>query len=69
MELKERLRQLREEKDRTQEEVARMTNINIRTYQRYESGEREPTLSILKNFAQYYSVTLDYLAGLTDKKE
>lgn len=66
--LHERLKQLREEKDISQEELSKIVNITTRSYQRYEKGEREPSLATLKNIATFYNVTLDYLVGLTNNK-
>lgn len=43
--------------------------ISIMTYYRYERGEREPSLSTLVAIADYFDVSLDYLAGRTDKTE
>lgn len=66
--LHERLKQLREEKDISQEDLSKIINITTRSYQRYEKGEREPSLTTLKNIATFYNVTLDYLVGLTNNK-
>ena len=39
----------------------------LRTYQRYEHGQQEPQLSTLIRMADFYGVTLDYLAGRSDQ--
>lgn len=62
----ERLAQLRTEKNLSQKDVAKEFGIVVRAYQRYEYGEREPQLSTLIRMADFYGVTLDYLAGRTD---
>ena len=62
----ERLLALRKANDLTQVQISKAIGITTRTYQRYECGEREPTLSTLIMLAKFYRVSLDYLAGLTD---
>lgn len=63
----ERLAQLRDQKGISQTAAARELEIGSRTYQYYEKGEREPQLSTLVRMADFYGVTLDYLAGRTDQ--
>lgn len=63
---RERLRLCRERSGRTQEEVAKGTAISYSTYRRYErQGGTEPTLSDAARIADYFHVSLDYLAGRT----
>ena len=62
----ERLEQLRNEKCLSQAAVAKELEIAARAYQYYEYGEREPKLSTLIKIADFYGVSLDYLAGRTD---
>lgn len=64
----ERLIELREKSDLSQVEAAKEFGVVVRAYQRYEYGEREPRLSTLVRIADFYGVSLDYLAGRTDKK-
>lgn len=59
----ERLLLLRNEKKFTQAAVAKATGITSRTYQRYEAGEREATVSALIRMADFYGVSIDYLVG------
>ena len=66
--LAQHLKELREERNKTQKEIADFLKITVRSYQRYESNEREPKIETIKKIAIYYNVTLDYLAGLTNKK-
>ncbi len=61
----ERIRDLREDSDKTQAEVAADLGLYTTTYQRYERGEREIPLSLAVSIAKYYNVSLDYIAGLT----
>ena len=64
--LGERLKELRKEKGLTQKEVARRFNLNSVTYLHYEKSQREPSLSLLAEFAVFYEVSVDYLLGLVD---
>ncbi len=41
-------------------------NINSVTYLHYEKNQREPPLSLLVSFAQFFGVTVDYLLGVED---
>jgi len=62
-----RLRDLREDKDLNQDEVAKLLNISQTTYSRYESGVLDiPSLSLIK-LANFYKTSIDYLVGLTDE--
>ena len=64
-----RIRDLREDSDKTQIEIADYLNIQRSVYRRYETGEREiPVWAVIK-LAQLYHVTTDYLLGLSDKKQ
>lgn len=62
----ERLINLRDSRKLSQKEVAKEFGVVVRAYQRYEYGEREPQLSVLIRMADFYNVSLDYLAGRTD---
>ncbi len=64
-----RIRDLREDSDKTQIEIADYLNMQRSVYRRYETGEREiPVWAVIK-LAQLYHVTTDYLLGLSDKKQ
>lgn len=63
----ERLIELRTKNGLSQGAVAKEIDVAIRAYQYYEYGEREPQLSTLVRMADFYGVSLDYLAGRTDK--
>lgn len=58
------LRQLRLERQLTQNEAAENFGISQQTYQKYESGKTEATYDLLCDFAKFYGVTTDYLLGL-----
>ena len=64
-----RIRDLREDSDKTQIEIADYLNMQRSVYRRYETGEREiPVWAVIK-LAQLYHVTTDYLLGLSDTKQ
>ncbi len=62
----QRLRDLREDTDKKQEELALVLNITRQQYQLYESGKRELPMRHFITLARFYNVSLDYLAGLVD---
>jgi transcriptional regulator with XRE-family HTH domain len=61
----QRIRDLREDADKTQQEVAEAIGMWLNTYRNYETGKREPPFDVMIALARYYNVSLDYLAGLT----
>jgi len=62
----QRLRDLREDRDLTQQALADLLNISQTTYSRYESGTLDiPSVSLIK-LAKFYHTSIDYLLGLTD---
>ena len=62
-----RIKDLREDADLSQKQLANMLQMHTTTYARYETGERKIPLDIAIRLAQFYGVSLDYLAGLTDE--
>lgn len=64
-----RIRNLREDNDLTQQQVADKLFIQREVYRRYETGAREIPLNIAILIAKLYNVSLDYLAGLSNEKE
>ena len=62
-----RMRELREDHDLTQKEVAGVLGILQQTYARYETGERALPIHHLLTLIKYYKVSADYLLGLTNK--
>ena len=60
----QRIRDLREDADLTQQQVGAAINVPQRTYAYYESGGQ-----VLCALADFYNVSVDYLLGRTDKKE
>lgn len=65
MEIK-RLKDLREDCDKTQQEIADVLNMHRSVYRRYESGERETPAWVVVKLADYYQVSTDYLLDRTD---
>ncbi len=64
----ERLKDLREDKNFTQEELAKKINVKRSTYTGYEIGRDQIPLDKLNLLAQFYEVSFDYLTGITDVK-
>lgn len=63
-----RIRDLREDADLSQEQLAKLLNVSQTTYSRYETGKLDiPTQSLIK-LAKYYSTSIDYLVNLTNIK-
>lgn len=64
----ERLRELRKERGETQVETAKAVEITDRQYQRFEAGENYPGFDNFCALADHFGVSLDYLAGRTDRR-
>ncbi len=67
--MKLKIKDLREDNDLTQTQVAKILMCDQSLYSKYERGEREIPLRLLINLSEYYNVSLDYLVGRTNKKE
>ena len=61
------IRNLREDKDWTQQKIADMLHINRRTYAAYENGVNAMTPETLIKLAEIHGTSVDYLLGLTDE--
>ncbi len=61
-----RLKDLREDNDCTQKEIAELLFITQQQYSLYEKGYREIPVSMLSKLAAYYKTSVDYILGLTD---
>ena len=62
----QRLRDLREDADRSQEEIAQILKTSQSYYAQYENGKRSIPFERAIELARFYNVSLDYLAGLID---
>ena len=62
-----RIRDLREDADLTQEQLVQILQMHKTTYTNYEQGKREPPFEFVIRLARFYGVSLDYIAGLTNK--
>lgn len=63
-----KLKELRKENNLTLQDMSKIFSISIEAFRKYEVGEREPSQSLLIDFANHFNVTLDYLLGRTDKR-
>lgn len=64
----ENIRNLREDSDKTQQELADYLNIKQTTYSKYELGKINIPVEVFIKLADYYNVSVDYLLGRTKKK-
>ena len=62
-----RLKDLREDNDLVQKEVAAFLGIDQRVYSNYETGKREIPTHFVVALALFYKTTTDYILGITDK--
>lgn len=62
-----RIRDLREDADKTQREISEYLSCDQSLYSKYERGERQLPLDAAIRLAEYYRVSVDYLVGLTDE--
>lgn len=65
--LQERLKACRKQTGLSQENLAKEIGIVFRSYRRYECGEVDPPFSAIVKIADYFNVSLDFLAGRTDE--
>ncbi|MBQ2705182.1 MAG: helix-turn-helix transcriptional regulator [Agathobacter sp.] len=63
-----RIGDLRQDNDLTQQQVADLLHCQREVYRRYEKGTREIPVSYAIFLADYYKVSVDYLLGVSDKK-
>ena len=61
-----RLKDLREDNDLKQKEIAAFLGIDQRVYSNYDTGKREIPVHLLLKLAEYYHTSTDYILGLTD---
>lgn len=65
----QRMKELRKERNMTQQSMADIFSVKLRTYQGYEYGESYPEVAKLIAIADYFDVSLDYLVGRSDVRE
>lgn len=63
----QRIRDLREDRDLTQKQLAEILNCSQQVYSNYELGQRDIPTDILIKLARFYNVSADYILGLSDK--
>ena len=63
------IRNLREDQDKTQQELADYLHIKQTTYSKYELGKINIHIEVFLKLADYYDVSIDYLVGRTNKKK
>ena len=61
-----RIRDLREDRDLTQKNLANILNCSQQVYSNYELGQRDVPTDILIELSNFYDVSVDYILGLTD---
>ena len=61
-----RLKEIREDKDLLQSDIAKILNVSQVAYSYYEIGKRQLPIDLLKKLALYYGTSTDYLLGLTE---
>ncbi|MBR5947372.1 MAG: helix-turn-helix transcriptional regulator [Clostridia bacterium] len=67
MDYRERLRQVREDRDLTQAEIGRLLNKSQQGYNHIEAGRAELKIDDLKKLCRFYDLSADYLIGLSDE--
>ena len=63
-----RIRDLREDNDLSQKELAKHLHVSQRSYSHYENGDRAIPIDVLERLAAYYNTSMDYLVERTDVK-
>lgn len=63
-----RIRDLREDHDKVQKDIADLLGISQQYYSEYENGKRPIPVQHLITLAKYYETSIDYIVGLSDKK-
>ena len=66
--MRSKIRDLREDSDKKQRQIAEYLQCDRSLYSKYERGEREIPLTLMIKLAEYYETSIDYIVGLTDEK-
>ena len=61
-----KIKELRQEKELTQSELAKEIGVNRRTITGYEAGRRQPDIDTIKKLCKFFNVTSDYLLGIEE---
>lgn len=69
MQYYQRIRDMREDMDLTQDQLVKILKMHKTTYTNYEQGKREPPFEFIIKLAKFYNVSIDYIAGITDNPE
>lgn len=64
-----RLREIREDNDLFQKNIAKILGISTQQYQLYETGKRDIPVELLIKFSEHFEISLDYIAELSNNKE
>ena len=64
-----RIKDLREDRDLTQKEIAAYLHIRQNTYSQYENGQRQLPIDCLIALAHFYNTSTDYILGLTEEQK
>ena len=64
-----RIRDLREDNDYTQKDIAKILNCSQQAYSKYELGQRDIPTEILIALAKFYNTTSDYILELSDERK
>lgn len=64
-----RIREIREDNDLLQKDIAELLKITTQQYQLYESGKRDFPVDLLVIFSKHFEISLDYIVELSNNKE
>ena len=64
-----RIKDLREDNDKCQKDIAELLGISQQYYSEYENGNRTMPITHLITLAKYYGTSIDYIVGLSDEKK
>ncbi|MBQ0083701.1 MAG: helix-turn-helix transcriptional regulator [Clostridiales bacterium] len=64
-----RIRNLREDHDLNQTQVAKILNMSQTGYSKYETGENDIPTAVLIKLSLFYNTSVDYILGITDNKQ
>lgn len=65
--INEMLLKIKEDRGMLQKDIAEGVGVSLRSYQRYETGERKPDSEVIIRMCKFFNVSANYLLGLSDK--